>query len=230
MKILSVDSSAKACSAAILQDDQIIGSFFINTSLTHSQTLVPMMDAVLKNTETSVDSIDAFAVSAGPGSFTGVRIGVAAVKGVASALNKPCVSVSTLEAMAYKLLCCDCVAVCVMDARCNQVYNALFRVWNGRVERLYDDRALSIDALADNLKDYNERLILVGDGAKLCYNSFKEILSVELAPEHIRYQNACGVCFAAKEKPQISAAELMPVYLRLPQAERELKKRLENKK
>lgn len=231
MKILSVDSSAKACSAALCEDGKITGSFFINTALTHSQTLVPMIDAVLKNTNTPVESVDAFAVSAGPGSFTGVRIGVAAVKGMASALEKPCVSVSTLEAMAYNLLCEDCVAVCVMDARCSQVYNALFRIRDGAVERLCDDRALSIDSLAEELKSYTDRLILVGDGAQLCYNSFKEIIgNIELAPENIRFQNAVGVCFAAENKPLITAAELMPVYLRLPQAERELKKRLENSK
>lgn len=230
MKILAVDSSAKACSAAVLDDDKIIGSFFINTALTHSQTLVPMIDAVLKNTSTDINSIDAFAVSAGPGSFTGVRIGVAAVKGMAMPLNKPCIAVSTLEAMPYNIISEDCIAACVMDARCNQVYNALFEIENGKITRLCDDRAVSIDDLSEDLKQYNKKIVLVGDGAQLCYNSMKENNNIELAPEISRYQNASGVALASVNKERISCGELLPAYLRLPQAERELKKRMENKK
>lgn len=231
MKILSVDSSAKACSAAIVEDDKILGSFFINTALTHSQTLVPMIDAVVKNTSTDLNSIDAFAVSAGPGSFTGVRIGVAAIKGLAIPLNKPCISVSTLESMPYNIISENCIAVCVMDARCNQVYNALFEIKDGSVDRLCEDRALSIDELADDLKKYDNELILVGDGAELCYNSFKEkMANISLAPENSRYQNAAGVAFASLKKELITYDELLPTYLRLPQAQRELKKRMESKK
>ena len=225
MKILSVDSSAKACSAALVEDSKIIGSFFINTALTHSQTLVPMIDSLLQNTQTELKDVDLFAVSSGPGSFTGVRIGVSAVKGMAMPLGKDCASVSTLEAMAYNLIGECCVVCAVMDARREQVYNALFRVNDGSVERLRDDRALSIADLGEELKSYNEKIVLVGDGAELCYNSFKETLSVTPAPEAQRYQNAVGVALAAADKKHISCAELMPVYLRLPQAERELKKR-----
>ena len=230
MKILAVDSSAKACSAAIIQDNKILGSFFINTALTHSQTLVPMIDAVLKNTNTDLESIDCFAVSAGPGSFTGVRIGVSAIKGIAMPLKKPCVSVSTLEAMAYNVMDRECIVCSVMDARCKQVYNALFRVSGGTKTRICDDRALSIEALGDELKDYKEDIILLGDGAELCYNSYKELnINISLAIESQRYQNATGVALASNYKPQISAVELMPTYLRLPQAERELKKKSEGK-
>lgn len=231
MKILAVDSSAKACSATLVDDDKIIGSFFINTALTHSQTLVPMIDAVLNNTSTELNSVDALAVSAGPGSFTGVRIGVAAIKGIAMPLDKPCISVSTLEAMAHNLINEDCIACAVMDARCNQVYNAVFKIANGEIERLCEDRAIPINELYDELKAYNEKIVLVGDGAELCYNSYKELTdTISIAPEHIRYQNAVGVAMAARTQKQISASELMPTYLRLPQAERELKKRLESRK
>lgn len=231
MKILAVDSSAKACSVSLVDEDKILGEFFINTSLTHSQTLVPMIDAVLKNTSTDIKSVDAFAVSAGPGSFTGVRIGVAAIKGMAMPLDKPCYSVSTLEAMAYNLRGENCVACAVMDARCNQVYNALFLIKNGKITRLCDDRALSINELAEDLKSYNGKTVLVGDGAQLCYNSYKELnLDIELAPEQQRYQRASGVAFAALTKEPMTAESLMPTYLRLPQAERELKKRLESQK
>ncbi|MCH5304577.1 MAG: tRNA (adenosine(37)-N6)-threonylcarbamoyltransferase complex dimerization subunit type 1 TsaB [Ruminococcus sp.] len=231
MKILAVDSSAKSCSAAVVEDKKILGRFFINTALTHSQTLAPMIDAVLKSVGENPETIDAFAVSVGPGSFTGVRIGVATVKGIAMPLNKPCIAVSTLEAMPYNLMSEDCIAVAVMDARCNQVYNALFEIKGGIVSRICDDRAISIDDLADELKNYNGKLILVGDGAELCYNSYKEIFdNIHLAPDNNRYQNAVGVALSAFDKNTMTAEELLPTYLRLPQAQRELKKRMESKK
>lgn len=230
MRILAVDSSAKSCSAAIVDDNKTLGSFFINTALTHSQTLVPMIDAVLKNTCTELETIDCFAVSAGPGSFTGVRIGVSAVKGLAMPLNKPCASVSTLESMAYNILDKDCIVCAVMDARCNQVYNALFDNTCGEVTRLCDDRALSIEDLGKELNNFKSEVILLGDGAELCYNSFKEQNgNIILASESRRYQNAVGVALASQNKELISASELMPTYLRLPQAERELKKKTEGK-
>lgn len=230
MKIFALDSSAKSASVALIDDTKIIGSSFVNVSLTHSQTLIPMTRELFDNTSTDIKSVDAFAVSAGPGSFTGVRIGVAAVKGMAMPLGKPCIAVSTLEAMAYNLVQEDCMAVAVMDARCSQVYNGIFRVQGGKVERLCRDRALSIDDLARDLKNYQGKLVLVGDGAELCYNSYKELFNnVHLAAEHLRYQNSVGVAYASLDKPYLTAEELMPVYLRLPQAERELKKRMERK-
>lgn len=230
MKILALDSTAKTGSVALVDDKKIIGSFFINTALTHSQTLVPMIDALLKSTNTEAKDVDVFAISAGPGSFTGVRIGVAAVKGMAMALDKKCASVSTLEAMAYNYIQEDVTVVSVMDARCQQVYNANFLIDNGEITRLCEDRALSIEDLANDLQNIDGKIILVGDGAELCYNNYKDRFSdIHLAPEHIRYQNAFGVAYASMDKELMSADELMPMYLRLPQAERELKKRMENK-
>ena len=230
MKILAVDSSAKSCSTAVVEDDKILGSFFINTALTHSQTLLPMIDALLNNIGDEINSIDAFAVSAGPGSFTGVRIGVAAVKGLAAPSGKPCIAVSTLEAMPYNLITENCTAVCVMDARCGQVYNALFDIKNGNITRLCKDRAVSIENLADELQKIKGKLILVGDGAELCYNSYKELFdNIYIAPENSRFQNAVGVALFALNKEKITAQELMPFYLRLPQAERELKRRMGSK-
>lgn len=231
MKILAFDSSAKSASVALIDNNKIIGNFFINTTLTHSQTLVPMANQLLTNTQTDLNDIDALAISAGPGSFTGVRIGVSAVKGLAIATDKPCISVSTLEAMPYNCIQENCKVVAVMDARCNQVYNANFSINNGVITRLCDDRALSIDDLYEEIKAIDNKIILVGDGAELCYNSYKEKSSnIVLAAEHIRFQNATGVALAALNKKAISAEELMPVYLRLPQAQRELNKRLESQK
>mgnify|MGYP002514471088 CR=1 FL=1 len=237
MKILSLDSSATCASVALfdIESQKIIGDFFINTKLTHSQTLVPMLDALLKSTKTELSDIDYFAVNTGPGSFTGVRIGVAAVKGMAMALNKPCVAVSTLDSMAYNLLDVNCTAVCVMDARCNQVYNANFKVDNGNVEKLCDDRALSIDELTDELKSVDGHIVLVGDGAKLCFDKMKDAIpNIKIASIQNRYQKASSTALVAlnlyNNGKTLTAEELMPYYLRLPQAERELKKREESGK
>lgn len=227
MKLLAIDSTAGPASAALYEDGKILGEFFINTKLTHSVTLMPMCDALLKNTMTDIKEIDAFAVSAGPGSFTGVRIGVAAVKGMAQALNKPCVSVSALEAMAQNLKNTECTVCAVMDARCKQFYNALFESKNGRITRLTEDRALSSDELAEELEKLSGRIILTGDGSDVAYTLMSGRLpGLETAQEQLKFQRACGVCFAAAQKytqgQTLTAAELQPVYLRLPQAQREL--------
>lgn len=231
MKILAVDTSATAASVAVAEENKLIGEFSINTALTHSQTLMPMVDELLKNTGLSVNDIDAVAVNAGPGSFTGVRIGVAAVKGIAFPKNLPCVSVSTLESMAYNMLGNDCIVCSVMDARCSQVYNALFRVKGCTVTRMTDDRALSLTDLKNELRNINEKVILVGDGAVLCSKFLgEELENIMLAPFNNRIQTASSVAYAAFEKinngETVKADELMPVYLRLPQAQRELNKKL----
>lgn len=235
MKILAIDSTAVAASAAVLEDDRLLGEFFIHTSLTHSQTLMPMVQQVLACVGVSVEDIDLFAAAAGPGSFTGVRIGVASIKGMAMAGEKPCVGVSTLEAMAYNLALPGATVCAVMDARRGQVYNAVFRLGQDGFERLTPDRAISVEALSEECKNYSQPLFLVGDGAKLCYNTngFQE-LSAVLPPEPSLYQRAFGVgkaAFGAWQRGEaVPASELLPVYLRLPQAERELKKRQENQK
>lgn len=179
-----------------------------------------------------MSDIDAIAVNAGPGSFTGVRIGVAAVKGLAFANNIPCVSVSTLESMAYNFLSTDCIVCAVMDARCSQVYNALFEIKNGVVTRLCDDRALSLDDLKNELLSVDGRIIIAGDGTDItCKCIGNEIKNAESAPVNLKYQRASSTALVAFEMinngQTVSAQELMPVYLRLPQAQRELNKNLE---
>lgn len=231
MKILAIDTSATAASVCLAGEDKILGSFYTNTALTHSQTLVPMIDQVLKTTQTDVDELDYIAVNAGPGSFTGVRIGVAAAKGLAFKNNVPCVSVSTLESMAYNMLGSDCVVCAVMDARCSQVYNALFKVSGDKVGRLCDDRALALSDLKLELEQIGDKIILVGDGAEITAKYLENSLSnVFLAPVNKQVQNASSTALAAfksiSENKTITPAELMPTYLRLPQAQRELNKRL----
>lgn len=224
MKILAVDTSAVCASVAITEDEKIISLCQTNAGLTHSRTLLPMIDSALKNSETDLDEIDFFSVSAGPGSFTGIRIGIAAVKGLCDAKNRRCLPVSTLEGLAYNLAGQSVIACCVMDARCKQVYTALFDIEGEKVTRLCEDKAVSIETLGKELSAYNKKLVFVGDGAEICHRA----LGYEIAPPVLRYQNAASVAFAAKKHYEedgksVSASEVMPVYLRLPQAERELK-------
>ena len=231
MTILAMDTSAKAASVCLASEEKIIGEFFINTSLTHSQTLVPMIEQLCEKSEVLMESIEAVAVNAGPGSFTGVRIGVAAAKGIAFQHDLSCVSVSTLESMAYNMLGGDCVVCALMDARCSQVYNAMFRVTAERVERLCDDRAISLSDLKLDLRNYTEKVVFVGDGAQIAFKSLENPPeNVFLAPINKISQNAVSVACAAfkqiNDGKTLTPAELMPVYLRLPQAQRELNKKM----
>lgn len=228
MKILAFDSSAKTASVALVDSGSIISECFVNAGLTHSRTLMPMVNNTLSQADLKIDDIDAFAVNAGPGSFTGIRIGVAAVKGLALANGKPCAGVSTLEACAYNFTDENCVVCVSMDARCNQVYTAIFRIADGKVSRICEDKAVSIDELGNELSSYDEKIILAGDGAEICFNAFSEKLSnCVLSGENRRYQRAYGAAFAALDNKELfkDSAELVPIYLRLPQAERELKLR-----
>ncbi len=229
MKILGVDSTATAASAAVYSDGRILSLVFSNTGLTHSQTLLPMIDSALKSAKSDISDIDYFAVSNGPGSFTGVRIGVAAVKGLAQPLNKKCIPVSTPEVIAKPLERSGCYAVAVMDARCNQVYTAQFDC-DGGFNRVTDDAAITIDELAETLKNVTKPIVLIGDGTMVTYNKLKDVLPVSVAPLSIRYQSAANVALIAADNVgnAVDANELLPNYLRLSQAERELKKKNNN--
>jgi tRNA threonylcarbamoyladenosine biosynthesis protein TsaB len=228
MLMLALESSAKAASAAVFADDKLLGLSVQNGGLTHSRTLLPMAESLLKNMDKTVRDVELVAVAHGPGSFTGLRIGMAEAKGLCWALEIPVVGVSTLEAMAYggptmegAMLCC------AMDARRGQVYNALFTVEGGKPQRLTPDRAISVAELEGELVSYKKPWILLGDGAVLCYNSLnREALTVQLAPEPLRVQSARGVGLAALEAEPRPVDSLLPVYLRLSQAERERQARL----
>lgn len=219
MYMLSVDSSAVTASACLTENGKVIKSEFINKGLTHSETLLPMIERVMEGVD--YKSLGAIAVNAGPGSFTGVRIGIATVKGLAFANKTPCISVSTLESIAYNFIDENCIVCAVMDARRMQFYNALFKVENGLVQRLCDDRAISIEDLKAELIKY-DNVIMAGDGARLCYEN-AQLENLTLADDERLYQNATGVALAASNKEKIKPSSLLPVYLRLSQAERELK-------
>ena len=220
MKILALESSAQAASAALWAEGNGVGLYLQNCGLTHSETLLPMAENLLKGCAASIKEIGLIAVARGPGSFTGVRIGVAAAKGRSGGLDKPCGGVSTLAAMAWqgahlagKLLCC------CMDARRGQVYNALFRASGEKPERLCEDRAIALHELLPELR---EAPVLLGDGAELAAKALAEAgMPFTLAPEPVRIQSAWGVALAAADAPRESWGEPEPVYLRLSQAERE---------
>ena len=225
MLILGIDTAAAPCCAAVYDTDkqQTLGSFVINNKLTHSVTLMPVVSDLLRNSGITTEDIDLFAVANGPGSFTGLRIGISAVKGMAFAVSKPCAAVSTLEAMAYNVAMCDGVVCASIDARCNQVYTATFLNDNGTVTRLTDEECLKADELAARLSEYDGAIILVGDGAQLVKKAADEQgIDTRLAPDPLRFQTGYGVCLAAMNAEQIAPEQLMPMYLKLPQAQREL--------
>lgn len=232
MKILALETSAVAASVAVCDDEELIAQNFQRTGLTHSATLMPMLESLLKNAGLTLKEMDLIAVAAGPGSFTGLRIGVSAAKGLAWPEEKPCANVSTLEAMAWQLCGMEGIVCAAMDARRQQVYNALFELKGGKPVRLTPDRAISLEELQAELVNAEKTQIMVGDGAVLCYNAFQKCgYPVKMAPPHLQYQSAWGVARCALEQARRSeltdAAGLIPNYHRLSQAERE---RLEKQK
>lgn len=226
MKILALDTSAKAASAAVCENGKILAETFLNIKTTHSQTILPMCEAMLSTLGLAPGELDGFAVSVGPGSFTGLRIGISAIKGLAFATNKPCVGISTLDALAQNCADFEGIICAVMDARCNQVYNALYEASGGTLRKLTEDRALLLADLLEELKSLKKMVLLVGDGADLCYNRITDpTIHWRLAAPAARFQRASSVALLAETafaqgKTQ-TAGELLPVYLRLPQAQRE---------
>ena len=230
MLLLAFETSAKAGSVALLRDGVLLGENYQNTGLTHSQTLLCMAETLLQQSGLTPQQVEAVAVAAGPGSFTGVRIGVAAAKGFAWGSQIPCYGTSTLESMALNLGVYEGVVCAVMDARRNQVYNALFKAEKGVLTRICEDRAISLEELAAELEKLEDPKYLVGDGSILCH---KNIPGLILPPEHRMHQRAAGVALAAMEmmaRGESGDANVMtPNYLRLSQAERERAERMGNK-
>ncbi len=236
MKILSIECSATPASCAIIEDGKIKANSFINARLTHSQTLMQMIINTLDNSETKLYDIDKIAVAVGPGSFTGLRIGISAVKGLAAPNNIPCIPVSTIDGMAQQFSDRNCIVCAVMDARCNQFYNALFEIKDGTITKLCNDRALMADELKNELLNTysNKQIIICGDGTDSFYNYIWDVKNISPALENLKYQSAVGVGLFAYNNieaiTEVTPQELLPTYLRLPQAERELKAKTEAKK
>lgn len=226
MKILALESSAVAASVAVCEEETLLAQSFQHSGLTHSRTLMPMLEDMLKNSGMTLDEMDVIAVAAGPGSFTGLRIGISAAKGLAWTRELPCAACSTLESMAWPLTLWDGEICAVMDARRHQVYRARFLSEGGSLRRLCQDGAISLDELEKEIKSSGKPQILVGDGAQLCYNDLMARgLPVRMAPPNLRLQSAWGVARAAvtciRAGKLVSASALKPEYHRLSQAERE---------
>ncbi len=230
MRILAIESSAAPASCCLWEDGRILARAGQNGGMTHSQTLLPMCEQLLRQTGLSVADTDYIAVAAGPGSFTGIRIGVAAVKGLAFADTVPCIPVSTLAAMARLTdgLPLNGTVCALMDARCGQVYTARFSLTNGELCRLTEDEAVAAADVAAALQQEKKPILLLGDGAEMCYTMWKDTLpGLYLLPKEQRYQDAVGVAAEAAHRlsDAVPPEQLLPHYLRLPQAERELRAR-----
>lgn len=237
MRILALECSAKSVSAALAEDGILIGESFLNVNQTHSETLMPLCEQMLRNASLTLKDIDALAITPGPGSFTGVRIGVSLVKGLAFANNMPVFCFSALEAMALELSGMpffEGIICPLMDARCNQFYNAIFKIKNKKIERAVEDRIILADSLAKELEiKYNgTNTVILGDGSKLFYKTVLPAENIQLMPEHLLMQRAAAMAVFASEdscgKVPVTPDLLKPVYLRKSQAERE--KELKNNK
>ena len=238
MRILALDSSGLVASVAVVEggvlEAQTIAEYTVNYKKTHSQTLLPMLDEVARMTELDLDSIDAIAVAAGPGSFTGLRIGSATAKGLGLALDKPLIHIPTLEGLAYNLCGTDHIVCPIMDARRGQVYTGIYEFDNDRLIVLEDQMAVGIEELGQRLHSYDRKVVFLGDGVPV----FKEALierimagrAIAFAPAHMNRQRAAAVGALAiryyREGKMETAAEHQPDYLRVSQAERERKERL----
>ena len=224
MLILSLDSTAVSASVALVRDGALLAEYTVNTGLTHSETLLPMVEATLKMTHTDIDDVDLFACNVGPGSFTGVRIGAATVKGLAFGKNKPCVAVSTLESLAHNVSDVDAVICPVMNARRQQVYTATFELCGGVLKRLTADRAISIAELGAELEKLNKPVYFVGDGAKMTFDALADDPNCKLPSERLVHQSAYNTAVVAAEMyargEYVTDTQLSPTYLRPSQAER----------
>ena len=227
MKILGVDSSGMVASVALVDEDILVAEYSVNYKKTHSQTLLPMLDEIVQMTEFDLNELDGIAVASGPGSFTGLRIGSATVKGLGYALDKPVLSVPTCYALAYNLWGTDNIVCPIMDARRNQVYTGIFKFEDTKLQVLMDQEAMDINDLLAKLKEYDKNVIFLGDGVPV----YKEVIeqcndiSFSFAPAHLNRQRAAAVAALgmvyAKEGNFIDADEFKPIYLRKSQAERE---------
>lgn len=228
MNIVAIDTSGPAASCAVLIDGEIVQSIAMNRGLTHSETIMPALDACMSAAGLSCDQVDCFATVAGPGSFTGVRIGVCAVKGLAHAWNRPCARIDALEALAMNFAGFDGLACPILDARRGQVYCAAFDMKDGMPVRVLEDAAIDLtEFLASLPKD--RRLVFLGDGLRVHAARIRETLTEALiAPANLRQLRADAACLLTEARPEewMEARKLTPIYLRLPQAERERNQRL----
>ncbi|EOD00406.1 tRNA (adenosine(37)-N6)-threonylcarbamoyltransferase complex dimerization subunit type 1 TsaB [Caldisalinibacter kiritimatiensis] len=231
MKILAVDASTIVATCAILDEDKILSEHILNYKLTHSEKIMPMIKEVLNSCGLKPKDIDVYAASKGPGSFTGLRIGIATIKGLAHVADKPVVGVSTLEALAYNMPLADGIVVPIMDARRNRVYTGMYKWVDGRFETVNEEMAIEVTELIDMLKDVEEKIIFNGNGTLVYKDQLKEALGGKavFAPASVNMARASSVAqiamMKAKEGKVESYYSLVPNYLRKSQAERQYEER-----
>lgn len=227
MRILALDSSGLVASVALLEDDNLLAEYTVNYKKTHSQTLLPMLDEIVQMTDTELSSVDALAVAKGPGSFTGLRIGSATVKGLGLALNKPIIGIPTVEGLAMNLYETDAVICPLMDARRNQVYTGIYKFQNGTLQVVKDQIPLGVEEIIEALNLLGQKVVFLGDGVPVYKDIIEKNMEVpySFAPAHVNKQRAGAIGVRAFEYYRqglySSAAEFEPDYLRLSQAERE---------
>lgn len=233
MKILALDSSGLVASVAVVEDDNLLGEYTVNYKKTHSQTLLPMLDEVAKMIELDLETVDAIAVSAGPGSFTGLRIGSATAKGLGLALNKPLIHIPTVDGLACNLWGHQHMICPLMDARRNQTYTGIYEFRDGRLTVLKEQCAVGIDEIVECINEIGRPVVFLGDGVSVFRDFIEEHCRVShcYAPAHMNKQRAGAAAFLAlqyaREGKMETAAEHKPDYLRLSQAERERKEKLD---
>lgn len=223
MVILGIDSTSKSASAALVKDGVLVSEYFLNCGLTHSKTLMNLIEKCMSDAQVDVKSIDDISVSVGPGSFTGVRIGIAVAKGIAFTNDLFCCPVSTLESLAVNVKTFTGKIYSVLDARCNQVYFAEFESDSKTIKRVCSDSAVSLDDIKKRVCDEKNKIIFVGDGAELCYNYVGANKHVFIADENLRFTRASSVAMCYDENKIVKSESLIPSYLRLSQAQRNLK-------
>lgn len=227
MKILGLDSSGIVASVAIVEDDVLIAEYTVNYKKTHSQTLLPMLDEIAKMTELDLNSIDAIAVAAGPGSFTGLRIGSATAKGLGLALKKPLIAIPTVEGLAYNLYDIPGLICPIMDARRKQVYTGIYRFTDHQLKVVEDQMAVPMETVIEKLNQYGEAVTFLGDGVPVFHELIAEKMTVpySFAPAHVNKQRAAAVAALGeiyyRQGKTETAMEHVPDYLRVSQAERE---------
>ncbi len=228
MKLLSIDASGKTAACGVMQDKVLIAKRFVASGLTHSQTLLPMISEMLSDAKIDIDDIDEFALTVGPGSFTGLRIGAATVMGLAG--ERKCRCVSTLEAIAHNFDNKDVIVIPTLDARRNQVYTAVFKCGSGSVTRLEDDSAKAVDKTIETINNYRKENIvyIAGDGAYLFKDMINDMPNVEIAKDELLYPQGESIAKAAQNTAPLQAKDIKLCYLRLSQAERELKEKQKN--
>lgn len=237
MRVLGIDTSSLVATIAIMEDDNLISEYTINSPMTHSQKLMPMLEELLINNDLRVKDMDMIAISLGPGSFTGVRIGVSTVKGLAHPHNIPVMGVSSIEAMAMNIPYSDMLICPIMDARRNQVYTGMYK-WNeDKLDEIHKDSPLTVDELIEKLSLLDEKVIFLGDGVKKHSDILKEKLGekASFAKGYVNMQRASSVCELAliKHKQGVKPYkydEVMPVYLRKSEAERQYEEKMKRLK